>query len=148
MSKCRGHRASLYNLFFFFFSFDRAEQPLNLNNIKKQFTTHYVERIILPGHQYCYPTNYQNQSELHYCSYALCTGAVHIFARLVTRPFKWKTTTHGACWYIWPTNSLGRMFLHKCSLYSRWKYSNHLLPWLRIEPETLRTKIQHYTTSL
>ena len=27
-----------------------------------------LERIILPGHQYCYPINYQNQLELHYCS--------------------------------------------------------------------------------
>ena len=33
-----------------------------------------IERIILPGHQYCYPTNYQNQSELHHCSYSSKTS--------------------------------------------------------------------------
>ena len=31
-----------------------------------------VQIIILPGQKYCYPTNYQNPSELNYCSYVSC----------------------------------------------------------------------------
>ena len=43
-------------------------------------STLYLKRIILLGNLYCYPTNYQNQSEVQYCSYPILSFSSHLLS--------------------------------------------------------------------